>query len=538
MVSRLRNVWVFLQAELRRADALSYALLTVIVLGIYLRINGWLLRDISFWFDEAAWARRLLSRSLLDLGIRPIGFMWVTKTLTQTFGATEFWFRCLPALGGIGSMLLLPYVLSRLVPTRLLQVLLLLLFAIQPALMVYANEFKPYSLEVFIHLVPIALYLRYDETRRALWLLALLGSLVLGFLFAYNLAFAFPGVLLLCLYRAWRSPDRKRLLISTLVGGMLCACLAAGVYWLTLRTVTKEGETEDYWGKKYGVFYLPESEESRVDWTFEKYGDVAAFVGLRREQWAESGKIAPAKARELRSVDRGFWIFVSFCGLFALMKRRRELLLVLFLPLLLVVFANFVGKWPMGAFRTNLFTMAYSVPLLGLGLQELASSSRWRLGAVASLVTALTLIPAFRFGFKWDGDKRTFSRNHYQREILDKLYVYRQQQLAENPGATPIPLFLETHTYTPYIYYLENHPVYRKKYGEFFAKHFDAKKDNGSVLVRRMTNRLNEAPHGMWLVASAKIPAIHRAAKRSRSIKIQEEMNGDHLILFLKKKKR
>lgn len=547
MVSWLRKAWAVVRAKLTQGDEYQLVMLAVVLLGVYLRINGWLLHDISFWFDEAVWAQRVLHRGLTELSIRPIGFMWVTRLLVSWFGATELWFRALPALGGVASVLLMPYVVSRLVAWPILRVLTVLLFALQPALIDYANEFKPYSFEVFVHLVPIALYLRYHETNQTRFLYWLLASLPLGFMFAYNLAFTFPGLLLLCLYRAWRDPDRKRLLLVTLAGGVLCAAVAGGVYRLALTNVIKkDGETEDYWGSKYGVFYQPKTEQlSRTAWTFEKYSDMAAFVGLRREYLSEWGKLKDTKAKELRSVDRGFWIFVSFAGLLALWQKRRDLLFVLFAPLLVLMLGNLVGKWPLGAFRTNIFTLSYTVPLLGIGLERLAGAvatplampGRLRLAAVVALVLGLSVLPAFKYGFDWHGNKRTFTRNFYQHEILEKLYQHRKRQLKENPRADPLPLYLEPHSYSPFLFYTRDHAVYSKKYGPFFDEHFAAKKVSNASMVKKLPKRLREAKHGFWAVASAKIPTLRRAAGRSKSIVISEAMGEDHLILFMRKKR-
>jgi hypothetical protein len=547
MVSWSRKVWAAVKAKLAGGDEYQLVMLAVVLLGVYLRINGWLLRDISFWFDEAVWAQRVLDRGLTQLSIRPIGFMWVTRLLVTWFGATELWFRALPALGSIGALLLMPYVVSRLVVWPVLRVLVVLLFALQPALVDYANEFKPYSLEVFVHLVPIALYLRYHEVQRPVWLYALLGSLPLGFMFAYNLAFAFPGLLLLCLHHARRSADRKRLLLVTLAGGALCAAVAGGVYHLALRqTIRPNGETEEYWGTKYGVFYRSERDEvSRTAWTFEKYGDIAAFVGLRREYWSEWGKLKESKAKELRSIDRGFWILVSFAGLIALWQKRRDLLFVLFAPLLVLLLGNLAGKWPLGAFRTNLFTLSYTVPLLGVGLGWLAGAvatpltlrGRLRSGVVAGLVLGLSVIPAFKYGFYWHGNKRTFTRNHYQREILDKLYQHRKRQLEENPRADPLPLYLEPHTFSPFVFYTRHHAVYSKKYGAFFDEHFEAKKVSNASLIKKLPKRLRAAKNGFWAVASARIPPFKRAATRSKAIAISESIGDDHFIVFMRKKR-
>lgn len=535
MLVWLRKWWAKVWAGDSRDNAFELALWLIVLFGFYLRVNGWLGQQVSLWYDEAMWAQRLLHWPLPALGIRPIGFMWLTRLLVQTFGATEVWFRVLPALGGIGALLLMPWVVSRLIVSRLLRLLVVLLFAFQPALIDYCNEFKPYSLEVLAHLVPIALYLRFEETGKRAWFYALLGYLPLAFLFSYNLAFAFPGVLLLCLYRAWRAPDRRRLLTATLLGGVVCAMLCLGIYRYSLSNVTREDQTEAYWGDKYHVFYRDDGQESRVVWTLRKYNDMTALIGVRRKRWAESGELSESTTRELESLDRAFWIGLSFVGLYALWQKRRDLLLVLFAPLLVMVLVNLLGKWPLGAFRTNLFTQVYTLSLIAVGMQFL-TPTRQRLAVLCTAACLLSLLPGFWLAFDWQDRKRTFTRDHRQREILAMLHAHRKKQLARDPGADPLPLYMDPHTYSPYTFYVREHPVFKQRYAEFFAKHFVAKKVSSASLERSIKTRLRKAKNGMWSVVStrARLDKIERASERSGSVVLKERIADQHLVLFMK----
>lgn len=523
-----------------KADAYFYAMLAVVLLGVFLRVNGWLGHHISFWMDEALWASRVLHRPLLALGIRPIGFVAITRALVGVFGATEVWFRFLPAMGAIGSLLLMPYVAGQLLASKWLRVLMVLMFAIQPALVDYANEFKPYSWEVLVHLVPIALYLRFRQTENNVWLLALLGFLPISFLLAYNMALAFPGLLLLCLGFAWRSPQRRKLVAATLLSGALCASLGALMFHLALSKVTKEERTESYWGKKYDVFFEKTEQLSRPEWTLQKYNDMAAFVSLRREYWVDSGKISEERGSKLASWDRLFWVGLSFAGLVALARRRRDLLFVLWGPLLVMMLANFVGKWPLGAFRTNIWVMAYTLPLPFLGMQLLAFDRRIG-AALGALVLGLTLIPGFLFGFDWHGHKRTFTRDFYEREVIAKLYEYRKQQLTQDPDLPRARLLLDPHTWYSHVYYLEDHPQFREKYAKFFEDNFTVSKVGKKALSGKLGQQLGKAKgHGIWLVSSARrdFGALQRGARRQAKVVIEEQVKDEHMIMYVEAKGR
>jgi Dolichyl-phosphate-mannose-protein mannosyltransferase len=520
-----------------RENAFEWATGAVVMFGFWLRINGWLGHKISFWYDESMWAMRLLHRPLEDLSIRPLGFMWLTRFFVNTFGATEVWFRLLPAIGALGSLLLFPYVVSQLVASKWLRLLGVLLFAIHPALVDYANEFKPYSWEVLIHLAPIALYLRFRETDDVRWFYALLAFLPVGFLLAYNLAFAYPGMLLLCLLCAWRSLDKKKLVALTLASGLACAATGAVVYKLALSNVTQEEKTESYWGGKYRVFYQRNDEQSRLDWTVETVSDMAAFVGIRRVLWHQHGHMKARVASELGSADRLFWIVMVGAGLLGLLKARRDLLWVLLGPLLVTVLGNYVGKWPLGAFRTNLFIIVYVLPLALLGFQFLATTER-RAQVLAGLVLSLSLIPGFAYGFDLQGHKRIFTRDHYQRQIIAKLKAYRERQLASEPNQKPLPLLLEPHTYSPHSYYLRDHPTFKPKYEKFFEANFKTEKVNPGALVSGLKKRLRREKRGMWIVSSSRrdLDRVEAAAERYATIVIRERIADEHVLMFLKPK--
>ncbi len=540
MLARLRNWWETAWGTRAAGNGYEVALVITLMVGLFLRVNGWLGHHISFWMDEALWASRMLRWPLLELGIRPVGFMGITRLLVSLFGAREVWFRLLPALGAIGSLLLMPYIASRLVTSKWLRLLMVLMFAIHPALVDYANEFKPYSWEVLVHLVPFALYLRFKETGSRAWFFGLLGFLPVSFLLAYNIALAFPGLLLLCLSIAWQSAERKKLVIATVLSGALCAVGAITIFELALSNVTKEERTESYWGKKYDVFYEKTETLTRFDWTLQKLGDLASFVSMRSQFWSLSPKISERKAAELAAADRLFWVGLTYAGVWALWKKRRDLLVLYATPMLVMLLGNAIGKWPLGAFRVNLFALVYTLPLPFLGMQFLAEVDRRMTWVTGTLAMALTVIPGFRFGFDWHGHKRTFTRDFYQREVIAKLYEYRKQQTAKDPTLPRARLLLEPHTWYPNEFYLHDQPDFKAKYEQFFADNFIIEKVSGGTLNSKLPQRLRRGgrAQGIWLVSSARrdFDNLKAGAQRGTTIVIQEQVETEHLIMYVEPK--
>jgi len=539
MLDWLRNWW----RETWRAPiaqrAFVLGMFLSLALGVFLRLNSYLGHSISLWFDEAMWGSRVLHRELLQFGIRPIGFIWLTRVLVNTFGATEIWLRFLPNVSALVALLLMPYVASRFLDNRLLRVLLVLLFAIHPALVDFANEFKPYGFEVLLHLIPIVLYLRLEQTQRLRYFYALLVYLPICFLLAYNISFTYPGLLLLLLRYAWQSASRRRLVTATLLSGALCLGTSLTIYKLALTTVVKEERTENYWGRKYDVFYHPKEKASRVDWTLERTNDMLAFIGLRRDSWLDGPrKLDEKAARELGSADRLLWIGLSAVGLWALWRQRRAHLLLLGLPLLVVLGANWVGKWPLGAFRTNIFASVYVFLFPLIGMEALSKLGGVAQRALAVAVIGLNLLPGFLYGFDWHGHKRTYTRDHYQREVLAKLHDYREKQLKEHPEYGPARLVMDSHTWHPHLYYLNDHPVFRERYRAYFKRNFNPDHVGRGSLGPKVMQRLQRDDQPVWVVASKPtvMEEVDNYARKNTNVLIREEIDGEHLILLLGKR--
>ncbi len=234
-------------------SAFGLATALALIAGIALRFQGQLTKPSSLWQDEALWASHLINRPMLSHNIRPIGFMWAARQLVDLFAVSEFWLRFIPNITSVIALLLAPYVASQLTQSRLARLTFVVLFAIHPALIDFSKEFKPYSSEVLVHLAFVALYLRWRETGRKVWLIALLAALPLSFLFAYNLAFAFPGLLLLAFFDAFKA-GRWRAALPAVASGALCLAVLVSVH-LTLLGRVSRGNTEERWGRKYDIFY-------------------------------------------------------------------------------------------------------------------------------------------------------------------------------------------------------------------------------------------------------------------------------------------
>lgn len=529
------------------------AVVVSLLLGVVVRVIGQLVSVSSLWMDEAEWARRLIARSPFSFRFRPFGYMWAEKELVSVFGATEFWLRFLSFLAGLSTLFLMPYIGSRLLKGRLARLALVFLFALHPALIDLSKEFKPYAFEVLIHVVPVVLFLRYRQTLRPGFFYALLASVPLLFAFAYNLTFAWPGLLVLCLLVGRRELGKRGVLLA-IGSGAACVAMLIVVYATMLRGLGSE-KSENYWGKKYDVFYQPprpppaagedDDEDdsqaveadagSRVDWIVRKYADLVATPGLRREIWEPDRSVPRPLTRELASIDRWFWVLLHCVGIGALLLRRRyEDLLLLTLPLACAVACNAVGLWPFGAFRTNLFLCFYVLVIAAVGIDEFASGHTVR-SLLLSVVLALTNVaPGFAFGFDWHAEKHIWTRNHRERELLETLRAERERDLKADPSSPPAPLLLDPQTFMSHDFYLDVHPETRAKHRAFFRKHF--KQENFWKFPRRVQRELKSrlaTGRPVFIVVSRRrdMDTVRNYAERVAEIVLEERIGDDHLVL-------
>jgi len=369
-------------------ELVSFAVGTLLLIGLALRCRGYLIDTISLWEDEAGWAMRLMTMPVTKHAIRPLGFMAVTKLLATLLSPSEAVLRTLPWLGGVGTLLISPALARRLFSSAGARLLFIAVVALHPGAIDLAKEFKPYSVSLFLHLTMLWLTLSYLETKDVRQLAGLLALLFVGTLFAQDVVFAYPAAFGLLLFDAWRGRSLAR--VAGIVAAALATVALLGVQYVYFwRSAVHDGDRSGgdaatYWGNKYDVFYVAHgSKQSALDWTAERLGDMLAMPGMRRETW-HSSELSRRWLEQLSEVDVRVWQVLAVLGAVSLLyrKRYREGLLVIS-PLVLMIVCNRLGFWPLGAFRTNLFVLAYALPLAA------AACDRW-----TSRVEARELIPA------------------------------------------------------------------------------------------------------------------------------------------------
>lgn len=441
--------------------ALRWLTAAVVLFGIWLRCRGLLIGPtLALWNDEAQWAVMLETEPLTQLFIRPIAFMALTKAIVAVFGPVELSFRFLPWLGGIATSLLTPALARRLFTSKAARFLMVAVIALHPSAIDLARDFKPYSVGLAFHLGVAVLALDYLATRssRKLWLTLGLG--MVGVLFAQDIIFVYPGLFLALGFAAYR--DKNRAQLWGIVGSAVATIgILLGLYFAIWQNLDREGE-RSYWGARYDVFYMADSgrDSSYAAWLGRQYAEVGAMPGIRREHY-EAAATPDTPPGVIARIDKWLWFAIHVAGVAVLLRRRRlhECLLLLG-PLLVLILFNAVGRWPFGAFRTNLFLLAYVTPIAAFAFEPKPWSARlpaWVPGL------ALVLLPFFALNKHFHTYKHSFAATSYYPDAIARLL---EVQLKDYDGAGPELLMLDTRTCAGWRYYTRYHPMYQARRAE------------------------------------------------------------------------
>jgi hypothetical protein len=314
-------------------------------------------------------------------------------------------------------------------------------------------------------------------------------------LFAQDTMFAYPGLFLVLAYTAFKSRRTRDLVVVALAAAAALAIVVSSYVFIWSRIEhTKE---EAYWGKKYDVFYSPEkARDDKFEWLAKHYASVAAMPGSRRSLWA-SERYRSARIAELRSLDALVWILLHIAGLTFVMRTRRfREVLLLVLPLDVTVVFNALGFWPLGDFRTNLFTLGYTAAIAAFAVERRATRMSW-----ADFVPAGCLVFA---------PLLVFERDWHARKTVDAMTTDHPGAMKtlirlQKPGFSGQreKLVLDQNTCDPWRYYTTYHPTYSHKLADALARRFDVtcKKGGFRPVLAEVRASLTTSPR-TWLVAS------------------------------------
>ena len=446
MPSRDTSVSFWREPVLYRA-----AVLAIVVAGACLRLIG--IASMNLWVDEAVIANLAARGEMAEFlsypgTVRPLGFLYLQHGLLSIHNS-EWTVRLLAWVPSLASLPLFVLASRLLLRSRAMQIAALGLFAANPWLIVYAKEFKAYSIESFLCLAMVVGMVGWERTQMRqyvrLFVVSSIGSVVFGFGGAM-IAPVLAGAL------AWAQanaglPRRARSLGVLTLGLTGYVAVAA---WLALR-----GSAEDPAMVVYHDGFAPWANAVQVPrWAFMNMSQaLSQFSSLQ-------SPLAFGYGDGLYRMVSGMAAGVGLLGL--IREKRLISSLALSVPLLIPLGAALLGKWSFGVERINLFMVPTILLLVCSGLDAaVRSRPLWLQWVVPGLLIALQFPLATT---AWTGKPPEYRTQ--RQEIVDAMEVLRSRSPKGAPDETHISVNILA---IPALnYYTRFHETERQRFGGLF----------------------------------------------------------------------
>lgn len=162
----------------------STLLVMIILIGVLLRLKG-LLTNPSMWHDECALAWNIKFKSYSELfgilrflQVAPPFLLVVTKLLTKIFGFSEMVFRFIPFITGCLTIIGFYFLASKTLKAETTTLWATFFIAINPILISYSFEFKPYGSDVLFTIICLFFFINLDINKLNLKKIILYGFLI------------------------------------------------------------------------------------------------------------------------------------------------------------------------------------------------------------------------------------------------------------------------------------------------------------------------------------------------------------------------
>lgn len=413
---------------LANGKGLQYIVWLILAVGVLLRITVYLQAN-SMYVDEANVARNVFERSYIQLTqplnyyqYAPPVFLWIVKACTQIFGYSEYAYRIYPVICAVLTMLLMYVVLTYYTDCRGMWYALLLL-AVGPLYVRYAQATKQYAPDMFFTLMLVWLALHYSVQKYSatillcIWIIA--GSIAIWASMPSVFILAGVGVYYFaCMVKQKDYSKLWFLILSGLVWVGQFAC-----YYLLILKPQANSEYLQNCHKDY-FFYLPVNAEilkHDIKLIFHIVATAGGFLAL------------PVIMHSL----------LIIIGVVYLLKINRPALLLLIVPVILLLIAAALHQYTLMQ-RVILFSMPLLLILIAVGMRQVLNT---RYVPVVIVVLVLTVINVANFNVL-----KNFVVPMQQEEMKESLLYLKSQnikgtQIYTHNLATPA-----------YVYYTSIHP--------------------------------------------------------------------------------
>jgi uncharacterized membrane protein len=385
-----------------------FLLFLILAAAFYIRIYN--LGARSLWLDEA-WVANAIIQADVSLVIKksltaPLFFVLSIHYLAVLLGKTEFVLRLLPCLFGFGTLILF-YLLIRRITGKTAALVTLLMLSFSHQFIHYSKELKQYSGAMFFTLILVYLCEKIlISNRNKDWVLFSLFC-VLGVGFDHSLLFIVPTVFAVLLFNLSFKQNWKKLLYS---GGLVFTFSFLFFVFQTLNQISNNiGSIQRYW-----VSFYPNlsSFSSFLNWLVVSFKRMFHYFEL------------PFFPVSLLVVILGLSLFYK--------KSKKRYFLYIILPLIFVLTASFLRRYPFGGSRLMLFFAPLLYFAFGNGLNfifEKLNRNRLYLplictALILSISPVSNLFHTIKHPYKQEETRPLLNKVMRYMEPGDKVYVY------------------------------------------------------------------------------------------------------------------
>lgn len=402
----------------------------IIATGIAVRIAVFL-QNRNLFIDEANIARNIYERNFFQLAL-PLGyeqyappvFLWSLKLFTGIFGYGEMAFRLFPLLAGIGSFIVMFYLLKEIISYRSMWYPLALM-AVAYLLIRYSTELKQYISDILVILSLMLLALKQDIFKTGkmkflvLWMIA--GTVAIWS--AMPSVFILAGVGFYYLAEVLKRKEYEKIYILLVMGGFWIAQFV--FYYFAILHPQIDSNYLQNFHQEFFLFATPES----------------------KEEWLHNGRVINALIKEAGGFNQTgvyFHIALILSGSILFFKKSLSRGILFVLPLMLVLLAAALNQFSLIP-RVALFTMPLFLLLAGYGLDRLMTIRFWPVPVAVFLFCAKKVYDHSSVNMAWN---RTETE-----EITDAMQFVIQKGIHSGED-----LYIHNGARPAFIYYTQMHP--------------------------------------------------------------------------------
>lgn len=376
---------------------LEIGIWTLVLVGTLFRLRAFL-DGRSLWLDEAALAlsirnsglTELLSENLAFGQSAPPGFLFLVWLSSQVFGLSELSLRLIPFLFGCGLVILAAPVSRQMFASNHGRLSFVAFIAFSPILIYYSNEFKQYSVDAFVTMLVLLMWLNRKRFYGR-WLFGWLGLVAALLSLTAVLSLTALGAMLLveALGRGFRLGSFQK--TFRFIGGNFALWVVGGlIHAAYLIAAGSNRDSMAAWWRDNGGFPPGSGPLPTLVWALDSLAQLVWLAYLQPSRaWPGMGSGVPIVTTAIA--------LVMVLGAFSKSSAKKLALLSIGIG----IATAFAYIYPFSS-RLNIYLIPMVAMLFALGVEQVGSYKRVKLrGLFGGLVLVAHVLPLVVGLFYW-----------------------------------------------------------------------------------------------------------------------------------------